>query len=106
MTDITKVEVFNRLVLNGEGLNIVRFCAEWSGPSHIMGPIYEEMSSIYENSASFYQIDIDKAPLLKKEHGVTELPTILFYREGIVIDFMAGLISRRLLIEKLEKAIR
>jgi len=106
MTEITKAEVFNRIILKGDRLKIVIFCAEWSGPCHIMGPIYEEMSSIYENSAAFYQIDIDKVPLLKKELGVTELPTILFYREGKVIDSMAGLIFRGLLIEKLEKTIR
>lgn len=106
MTDISNVEVFNRLVLHGEGLIIARFCAEWSGPCHIMGPIYEEMYSIYGTSASFYKIDIDKAPLLKKKLGITELPTILFYRKGVLIDFIAGFISREGLIEKLEKAIK
>ena len=63
MIEITKVEVFNRLVLKGGGLKIVRVFAEWSGPCHIMESIYEDMSSIYENSAAFYQIDIDKMQL-------------------------------------------
>ena len=105
MTEITKVAVFKRIVLNGVGLRIVRFCAEWSGPCHIMGPIYEEMSVKYQNSAAFFQIDIDKVPALKKEYGITELPTILIYREGLLIDYIAGLISRKSLIEKMEKRI-
>jgi len=105
MINITEVEVFDRQVINGDGLKIVRFCATWSGPCQIMGPIYEEMSSVYKNSASFYQIDIDKVPLLKKEFGIIELPTILFFQNQVIIDFIIGLISREALIEKLVKAI-
>jgi len=106
MLDITELAVFKGQVLNGDGLKIVRFCSEWSGPCHIMEPIYEEMHARYTNSASFYNIDIDNAPLLKKSLGVTELPTILFYQKGVIIDFITGLISREALIEKLEKAIK
>jgi len=106
MTNITEVEVFNRQVLNSDGLKIVRFCAEWSGPCQIMGPIYEEMSSMYKNSASFYQIDIDKVPLLKKEFGIGDLPTILFFQNRLIIDYIIGLISREALLEKLEKTIK
>ena len=105
MIEITKADVFNRLVLCGEGLKIVRFCAEWSGPCHIMGPIYEEMHKKYGESTSFFKVDIDKAPQLKKELGITELPTILFYRKGVPIDFIVGFISRESFIEKLENVI-
>ena len=52
--DIIEVADFNSEVLNSDGLKIVRFCAEWSGPRHIMGPINEEVYSMYGNSASFY----------------------------------------------------
>jgi thioredoxin 1 len=71
-----------------------------------MAPIYQEMFSLYKNSASFYKIDIDKAPLLKMELGITELPTILFYKKGIVIDLTVGMISKDALIAKIEKLLR
>ncbi len=106
MKNIKDVAVFKREILSSGGLNIVRFCAEWSGPCHIMGPIYKELYQMYRNSASFYKIDIDQAPLLKTELGVTELPTILFYHKGVVIDYVQGFISRESLIEKLEIAIK
>jgi thioredoxin 1 len=105
MIIIEDVKDFKKQVLNDHGLKIVRFCAEWSGPCHIMGPLYGEMFTLYKNSASFYQIDIDQVPHLKMELGVTELPTILFFRNEVVIDFITGLISRTALIEKLEKTI-
>ena len=105
MIELIAVADFNRQILERDGLKIVRFCAEWSGPCQIMGPIYHDMHSIYNNSASFYKIDIDKVPLLKKEFGVTVLPTILFFEGGAVVDFVTGLISRESFVKKLDKAI-
>ncbi|MEO5891776.1 MAG: thioredoxin domain-containing protein [Ferruginibacter sp.] len=105
MIKITDKKAFGEKILNGTGLKIVRFCAEWSGPCQMMAPIYLEIVSIYKESASCYKIDIDEAPLLKKEFGITELPTILFYKNGAIIDFAVGLISREDLIAKMEKLV-
>ncbi|CAN5652768.1 hypothetical protein BH10BAC3_BH10BAC3_10110 [soil metagenome] len=106
MIKIKEADVFARKILNGSGLQIVRFCAEWSGPCQIMSTIYKEMHSMFKTTASFYLIDIDESPLLKEKLGVTDLPTILFYRNGVIIDFITGLISRELFIAKLESAIK
>lgn len=105
MIKITDKKMFSEKILNGTGLQIVRFCAEWSGPCQMMVPIYMEMVGLYKKSATFYRIDIDEAPILKKEFGITELPTILFYKKGAVIDFAVGLISRDELIAKMEKLV-
>lgn len=103
MIKITDKKKFTEKILNGKGLQVVRFCAEWSGPCQMMIPIYMEIVNQYKSSASFFKIDIDEAPLLKKEFGVTELPTILFYKNGTAIDFAVGLISRDELMAKMKK---
>lgn len=103
MIKITDKGTFTEKIINGRGLQIVRFCAEWSGPCQMMGPIYKEMFSMYSNAASFYRVDIDEAPLLKKQYGVVELPTILFYKNGEQVDFAIGLISKDSLKSKIEK---
>jgi thioredoxin 1 len=71
----------------------------------MMSPIYAELSKSYSSSVNFFSVDIEEAPLLKKELGVIELPTILFYKNGAVIDFVNGMISKNALIAKLENAI-
>ena len=105
MIKITDKKAFGEKVLKGKGLQIVRFCAEWSGPCQMMAPIYLEIVNVYKESACFYKIDIDEAPLLKKQFGIVELPTILFYKNGNMIDFAMGLISREGLIAKMEKSL-
>ena len=105
MNKVTDKKSFNEKVLSGPGLQIVKFYAEWSGPCQMMVPIYDELAGMYNSAASFYKIDIEDAPLLKKELGVIEMPTILFYRNGVVIDFVSGLISKNSLIAKLENVL-
>jgi thioredoxin 1 len=105
MIKITDKKAFTEKISGRRGLQVVRFCAEWSGPCQMMGPIYQEMFSMYKTSVSFYRIDVEESPLLQKEFGITELPTILFYRNGQVIDFAIGLISREALFAKMESLI-
>ncbi len=69
----------------------------------------EILSQVYmmlKNEAAFYKVDIDKSPLLKIKYGITQLPTFLFYKNGVYIDFVIGLISRETLIEKIENALK
>ncbi|CAN5199693.1 thioredoxin [soil metagenome] len=93
------------MVLNSPGLQIARFCAVWSGPCQMMGPIYQEMFDRYHTEASFYKIDVDEVPLLKNQLGVIELPTLFFYKNGRVIEILTGMITREFLVEKIEKAL-
>ena len=53
MIKIADKKTFTEKVLSGTGLQIVRFCAEWSGPCQMMGPIYMEMFGMYKMPASF-----------------------------------------------------
>ena len=105
MNKITDKKSFNEKLLSGPGLQVVKFYAEWSGPCQMMLPIYNELASMYNSAASFYRVDVEEAPLLKKELGVMEMPTILFYRNGVVIDFVTGLIPKNSLIAKLENVL-
>jgi thioredoxin 1 len=105
MTEVKDKKGFTEKVLSGQGLQIVKFYADWSGPCQMMKPIYDELASTYNGAASFYRVDIEEAPLLKKELGVIEMPTILFYMNGVVIDFVNGLSSRNSLIAKMENLL-
>lgn len=105
MTKVTDKKSFSEKVLNGTGLQVVKFYADWSGPCQMMVPIYKELANMYSGSAAFYRVDVEDVPQLKKELGVMEIPTILFYINGVVVDFVNGLASRNSLIAKLENVL-
>jgi thioredoxin 1 len=102
--EISKKE-FNNKVFTSSSLSIVKFRTKWSGACQIIEPVYNELARSYNGIADFYTVDVEKEKALEKMYGVTELPTILFFKSGIVIDHAVGLSSKNLLIEKIEKAL-
>ncbi len=96
---------FKEQVLSQPGIQVIKFYADWSGPCQVIGPLFSELSSYYSSSVTFFRIDVEAAPALKEELGVKKLPTILFYQNGAIIDFVNGMISKNALIAKLENAI-
>ncbi|MFT3678897.1 MAG: thioredoxin domain-containing protein [Ferruginibacter sp.] len=94
---------FDRQVIRNSNLSVVQFFAEWSGACQMMMPVFDELSRAYKSKAAFYSVNIDEEPVLKEQYGIMELPTILFFQDGDVIDFVAGVTSKNEFIEKLEK---
>lgn len=105
MIKLTDKKSFSERVLNGKGLQVVKFYADWSGPCQMMVPIYKELATMYSGSAAFYRVDVEELPLLKKELGVMEMPTILFYLNGTTVEYVSGLTSRNSLIAKMENIL-
>lgn len=96
---------FTEKILNSKGLQVVKFYADWSGPCQMMAPICKELSISYGGIVNFFKVDVEALPLLKKEFGVNDLPTILFYKNGILIDFVNGVIAKNAMIAKMENLL-
>lgn len=96
---------FKRVVIGNRGLTLVQFKTEWSGACQIISPVYEELAMSYKGSVSFYSVDVEKETGLEKEYGVMEIPTILFFRNGRVIDHVVGLAPKNVVISKIENAL-
>lgn len=57
---------------------VVDFSASWCGPCKQMHPIFERLARKYHGRVVFIYVDIDKAPQLAKQYGITAVPTLLF----------------------------
>jgi thioredoxin 1 len=101
---ISKIN-FRKEVIDSPGLSLVQFKKDWNGACQIISPIYEELARSYKGQAKFFTIDVEKEPGIDLEFGVTELPTILFFHRGEVIDHITGLIPRNMMISKIETAL-
>jgi len=101
---ISRIE-FKREVLGNTNLSLVQFKLEWNGACQIISPIYEELASSYKGQVNFFTVDVEKETGLDNEYGVMELPTILFFKSGRVIDHVTGLTPKNILISKIENAL-
>jgi thioredoxin 1 len=96
---------FKEEVLESMELSLVQFKTEWKGSCQILSMIYDDLAKSYKGVANFYTVDFENESGLVNEYGVMDVPTILFYKSGKLVDHTIGLISKNALISKIENAL-
>lgn len=93
---------FDELVLKSDKPVIVDFWAEWCGPCRMIGPLIEEMSKEYDGKAVVGKVNVDLNSEVSAQFGVRSIPTILFIKNGQVVDKSVGAVPKNVLATKLE----
>jgi thioredoxin 1 len=75
--------------------------ATWCGPCKALAPIIEEIAAEYEGKALVCKVDVDEAPEIAAEFRVRNVPTVLFIKDGVLVDKSVGLVAKATLTEKL-----
>ncbi len=93
---------FQDTALANEGLTIIDFWAPWCGPCRMISPIIEELAKDYEGKILVGKVDVDQNPQISVKYGIRSIPTILFLKNGQVIDKQIGATSKQALVNKIE----
>jgi len=96
---------FRKEVIESKNLTLLQFKTEWNGACQIVSMIYEDLARSYKGVANFYTVDVEEDNELDGELGITEIPTILFFKSGEVVDHIVGLTPKNILINKIENAL-
>lgn len=102
-----KDENFESDVLKSDILVIVDFYATWCGPCKKMGSMLEEIEAdnIYKEKIKILKCNIEDCPDTVLQLGILNVPTILFFKDGNIVDKNVGVTSKLGLCEKIEKWI-
>ena len=93
---------FSQDVLSSQTPVLVDFWAEWCGPCRMVGPIVEEISKEYDGKAVVGKVDVDNNPNISMQFGIRNIPTILFFKNGQVVDKQVGAVPKQVLAQKLD----
>lgn len=80
---------------------VVEIGADWCGACDIIAPALERLAIEYEGKIRFGRLDIDTNEPIAREFGVTDLPFLLFFKDGKLVDHIIGMVSQRVLEERI-----
>ncbi|WP_153795894.1 thioredoxin [Foetidibacter luteolus] len=85
-----------------EKLTVVDFWAEWCGPCRAISPVIEALSVEYEGQVNVGKVNVDYNPELSVKYGITSMPSILFIKNGQVVDKQIGAVPKTMLEKKIQ----
>jgi thioredoxin 1 len=93
---------FYESVMDSNQPVMLYFAADWSGPCHIIDPTINELAAVYQNRLKFYRLDADQNIIASRIYGIRDLPTLLFLKNGRVVDHVIGAVAKKDLVHRLE----
>ncbi len=88
-----------------EGISMVDFWAPWCGPCRMLAPVIDELAEEFEGKANICKVNTDEEQDLAVKFGVRSIPTIVFVKDGEVVDQMVGAASKQAFADKINSLL-
>ena len=93
---------FQEVVLNSDKPVLVDFWATWCGPCRTISPMIDELATELEGKAVVGKVNVDDNSEIPQNYGIRNIPTLLVFKNGELVDKMVGVVPKGQMIEKLE----
>jgi thioredoxin 1 len=96
---------FDEIINNSSMPVIVDFWAEWCGPCKMIGQVLDDLNNDYNDKILIGKVNVDEEGALAMKYGIRNIPTLLFFKNGQLIDKQVGSVPRKVLEEKLKSLL-
>ena len=100
MANVVNSQKFNELKAQ-DTLLVADFSATWCGPCKALAPSLDEVGAEFEGKANVVKIDVDESDDLAIEFGIRSVPTVLFFKNGEIVDKFVGAVPKAQIVEKI-----
>ena len=84
-----------------EGVSVVDFWAPWCGPCRMIAPVIEELAEDFEGKANICKVNTDEEQEIAVKFGIRSIPTIMFFKNGELVDQVVGAQSKQAFTDKI-----
>ncbi|MDX1661778.1 MAG: thioredoxin [Gemmatimonadota bacterium] len=95
-------DTFEDEVEQADALTLVDFWAEWCGPCKMIAPTIEELAEEYSDRLKVAKLDVDENQRTAQKYAVRSIPSLLFFKDGEVVDTVVGAVRKQRLEEVIE----
>ncbi len=96
---------FEAEVLKSEKPVLVDFWAPWCGPCKAIAPVVEDLAKHYAGKIKFAKCNVDNNPVTPGKYGIKAIPTLIFFKNGNVVNQITGMVAKAKLEEALQKLL-
>lgn len=96
---------FEQEIDSSEGLAMVDFWAEWCGPCRLVGPVVAELAGEYAGKIKVGKLDVDSNRTTSQRFGIRSIPSILFFKDGELVDVVVGAVPKSHLEQKIQQYV-
>lgn len=97
-------ENFESTITGGASPVLVDFWAEWCGPCKMLSPVLNELAADQDGKAVIAKLNIDEAPELASRYGITAIPTLIVFKNGLPVTTLRGTQSKSTILKSLAMA--
>lgn len=96
---------FQSEIVENNGLSMVDFWAAWCGPCRMIAPFVEQLADEYSGRVTVGKLDVDNNQQTAAQFGVRSIPTMLFFKDGKVVDTVVGALPKQALERKIQELL-
>jgi len=92
---------FDKEVVKSDKLVVVDFWAEWCGPCKMIAPLLDEIAREMPDKVKIVKINIEQESDVAQKFGISSIPTLLFFKGGVVREQLVGTAPKKVLVDKI-----